>query len=114
MKIFISQPMAGKTDEEIAKERADILSWAQDAYGEFQEIPMFEKVQLVGKSDVYCMGMSIQMLADADLVIFAPKWYQNRGCIIEHVVCKLYGKRYLELAQAKDGYRKMFESSGRN
>ena len=37
-KLFISQPMRGKTDEEILAERADAVQAARDALGEEVEV----------------------------------------------------------------------------
>lgn len=43
LKLFISQPMKGKTDEEILQERNRIISMVQAQYGSVQVIDSFIK-----------------------------------------------------------------------
>lgn len=47
---------------------------------------------------VYALGLSIQMLPQADLVVFAPNWETARGCRIEHQVCVDYDIKHLDLS----------------
>lgn len=103
MKIFISQPMQGLPQEEIDSLREEILSWADSAYDDFTPIPIFSEFQLSGKSPVEGLSLSLHMLSDADLVIFAPEWNKHRGCVIEHAVCTMYEIPYVELLRLSDG-----------
>lgn len=41
--------------------------------------------------DVWCLGRSIQKLAQADFAYFAKGWKDARGCLIEHAVADHYG-----------------------
>lgn len=43
LKLFISQPMKGKTDEEILQERERIISMVRAQYGSVQVIDSFVK-----------------------------------------------------------------------
>lgn len=46
---------------------------------------------------IYCLGESIKLMQNADIVIFAPGWENARGCRIEHKVCEEYGIYFLEI-----------------
>lgn len=101
MKVFISQPMGGKTAEEIRKQREDAAYCVQEMYGvERSEIEIigsyFGDFTRDAHPLVY-LGRALVMMADADLVCFAPGWEQARGCCIENMAAHEYGKEILEL-----------------
>lgn len=91
-KLFISQPMRGKTDEEILAVRKLAIKQAQERIGEdvevidsfFQDHPTFDK-------PLKYLAASIALLADADIAYFAKGWYGARGCEIEHKCAISYG-----------------------
>lgn len=86
-KIFISQPMKGRTDEEIMQERNRIMAkWANKSV-EFINSFFCEP----GKNSTDSLGKSISLMGEADLVVFAPGWADARGCSIEHEVAMEYG-----------------------
>lgn len=90
MKAFISQPMKGKTDEQIRKERAAVIAeLEQRKHTVIESVfdPAPDNVQL----SVWCLGRSIQLMAEADFVVFMKDWLAARGCRIEHEICKQYG-----------------------
>ena len=116
-KLFISQPMRGKTDEEIKEERLDRLMTLQqgislelnkaklgktlevlvEGYDEesflfYVEVidSFFEKAPADTKP-LWFLGKSLELLADADVAYFAPGWNDARGCIIEHDCAIAYG-----------------------
>ena len=56
--------------------------------------------QIAVKGDdigVWFLGASIQLLAEADIVIFAKGWKEARGCVLEHNIAKAYGKYCIEI-----------------
>lgn len=94
-KLFISQPMRGKSDEEILKTRDEIKIKAEKEIGEEVElIDSFVK-EYPGEINkvvpVYYLGISIQFLSQADVAYFGGDWENARGCKIEHDVAKEYG-----------------------
>ena len=96
-KLFISQPMRGKTDEEILDERADAVQAARDALGEEVEvIDSFFQSAPADAKPLWFLGESLKMLAKADIAYFAPGWRDARGCKIEHACADAYGIHHIE------------------
>ena len=106
VRLFISQPMRGKSDEEIESEREDLIEIAKAVYadrGEVEVIDSFFKggldVPADAKAPLYHLGKSLELLATADVVIFAEDWREARGCRIEHECAKQYGVSTIELPE---------------
>ena len=93
-KLFISQPMRDKTDEEIITERSNAIQAAKDALGEDVEVidSFFVGTTL---SPLECLGESLKMLAKADIAYFAPGWQEARGCKLEHACADAYGIHHI-------------------
>ena len=91
-KLFISQPMRGKTDEEILNERKKAIETAETQTGEPVEVidSFFQKAP-VGAKPLWFLGKSLEFLADADVAYFAKGWNEARGCKVEHTCAKEYG-----------------------
>lgn len=91
-KLFISQPMGGKTDEEILAVRKQAIEKASELVGEPVEvIDSFFQSAPVGAKPLWFLRKSLELLADADVAYFAPGWNNARGCIIEHDCAIAYG-----------------------
>nr|DAO15666.1 MAG TPA: protein of unknown function (DUF4406) [Caudoviricetes sp.] len=84
-KLFISQPMRGKTDNEIKAERTRAIQMAEEIVGEPVEVidSFFEKAPVNAKP-LWFLGKALELLSDADVAYFAPGWKEARGCRIEH------------------------------
>lgn len=94
-KLFISQPMKGKTTEEILKEREKAIKKAKEILGEDVEVIDNYFVIYNGKP-LHYLAKSIEFLADADIAYFADGWVGARGCIIEHMCAKQYGIKIID------------------
>ena len=92
MKIFISQPMRGKTDEQIKEERNAACLRIKNLFGEEVEVidSFFEGVYHEEKPLFY-LGKSLELLSQADLVYFVKGWNNSRGCKIEQRCSDEYG-----------------------
>ena len=83
-KVFISQPMRGKTSEEILTERNRITEEIRNMIGDHEVLDTyFDDFGECSKPFQY-LAKSLWMLADADCAYFAPGWQDARGCRIEH------------------------------
>ena len=91
-KIFISQPMKDKTDEFILAEREKAIETAKNYLGEEVEvIDSFIKDTPPNVKPLWFLGKSLELMADADVVIFAKGWENYRGCKLEHEAAIEYG-----------------------
>lgn len=91
-KLFISQPMRGKTDEQILAEREEAINIAKEMVGEDVEVleTFFEDFG-PDVAPLHYLARSIEYLAKADVVYFVPGWEDARGCKIEHTCAVEYG-----------------------
>lgn len=97
-KLFISQPMRGKTDEEILAVREKAIASAERFLGEKVEVidSFFQNMPEVKNKPLVCLGKSLQLMADADVVYFAKDWEKYRGCRIENICAVEYGIDVIE------------------
>ena len=100
MKVFISQPMKGKTESEIKAQRAEIESYARHKYGQDIEIidSYFEDYNPTnGCIPLKYLAKSIELLADADVAISSRDYKHGRGCFIEYCCAFDYDIRIDEM-----------------
>lgn len=96
-KLFISQPMKGKSDEEILKERENAIKSAEKLLGEPVEIiDSFFQSAPADARPLWFIGKSIELLSTADIAYFAKGWEKARGCKIEHTCAVEYGITVIE------------------
>ena len=97
MKVFISQPMRDKTDEQIKEERAKAVNRIKETYNEDVEIidSFFENAPYDAKP-LWFLGKSLELLANADIAYFCKDWDKYRGCRIENTCAKEYVIKVLE------------------
>ena len=93
-KVFVSQPMKGKTKEQIIEEREKIKV-TLDGYFRGVHYEIIDSILTPPKNTtneaLWCLGTSLQLLSEADVAIFANGWELARGCWIEHECCIRYG-----------------------
>ncbi len=97
MKVFISQPMKGKTNEEIKSERNRLIGKVRALYGDDIEIidSFFENAPADARP-LWFLGKSLELLATADVAAFARGWRDARGCRIENICAIEYGIEVVE------------------
>jgi len=91
IKVFISQPMKGKTNKEIEEERNHIIESLKSDYSNFEIIDSFFKDAPVDAKPLWFLGKSLELLSTADLAVFASGWENARGCFVEHECAIQYG-----------------------
>lgn len=95
-KLFISQPMRGKTKQEIVMERQVAYRKAVAILGEDVEvIDSYFKDFKEDAKPLHYLSKSIEYLAEADIVYFASGWEYARGCKIEHTCAVKYGLKVI-------------------
>ena len=94
-KIFISQPMNGKTTEEIEEERNYTIGTLRSRFARKNEcieiIDSFFKNAPHDAKPLWYLGESIKLMSEADVVFFCDGWQTARGCQIEHDCALEYG-----------------------
>lgn len=91
-KLFISQPMKGKTDEEILKVRELAIKKAKEIVGDDVEvIDSFFQSAPVDAKPLWYLSKSLELLSIADVAYFAEGWEEARGCKIENTCAVEYG-----------------------
>ena len=96
-KLFISQPMRGKTDEEILAERKKAIESAERNLGEPVEvIDSFFRNAPADARPLWFLGKSLELLSTADIAYFAKGWEDARGCRIENQCAIEYGIEVIE------------------
>lgn len=92
VRVFISQPMTGRTDEEITEERIKAISAVQKRYPLCYviEIDSFNKGALNNSDPITELGKCISLMADADIIVFCRGWGDSKGCNVEHEVAFQY------------------------
>lgn len=96
-KLFISQPMRGKTDEEILAERKKAIESAERNLGEPVEvIDSFFQNAPADARPLWFLGKSLELLSTADIAYFAKGWEDERGCRIENQCAIEYGIEVIE------------------
>ena len=96
--LFISQPMKGKTNEEILKTREEAIEEAKCIFGdeEINVIDSFVKGAPHDANPLWYLGQSILLLSTADVAYFAKEWRNARGCVIENLCANEYGLLTIE------------------
>lgn len=96
MKIMISQPMKGKTEEQIKNERAELV---RDLEKQGHKVidTIFAEETPEGDARLYYLAKSIDAMSKVDAIIFMPGWEKARGCKIEYEIALKYNKFIKEL-----------------
>ena len=93
-KLFISQPMNGRSDEEILEARAKAYERVEKEFGEPLELidSFFKDNAPDGVNPgLWFLGKSLMLLASADIAYFDKGWEDARGCSIEYDCADEYG-----------------------
>jgi len=93
--LFISQPMRGKSDDEILQERQTAIAAAKEKLGE-EVNPLETFFGLDDAKPLEFLGEAIKYLAQADVAYFVSGWKNARGCKIEHTCALEYGIPIIE------------------
>lgn len=95
IKIFISQPMKDKTNEQIEAERKRAVETIKKEYfdDEVEIIDSFFKGTPHDAKPLWFLGKSFELLSTADVAYFIKGWDKYRGCKMEHTAALEYGIR---------------------
>lgn len=102
-KAMISQPMAGKTDEEIAATREKAIEVLEEKGYQIVNTlftdEWYNKEKMAERGVVnipLCfMAKSMENMSLCHVAYFCKDWENARGCRIEHAAAKAYGLRII-------------------
>lgn len=99
-KVFISQPFSGRTEEEIFKQRGEIISYLKSVISD-EELYVFDQYHQTEappeSGSLYYLGNDIHMMSLADLIVFSSDWHSAHGCRVERFVAQEYGFAMIEV-----------------
>lgn len=96
MKAMISQPMAGKTDEEIKEQRDRAIKYLEEKGLEVidtffrDDFKKDSESKEVANVPLFYLSKSIEKMSQCGVVYFCKGWHNARGCRIEHEVAASY------------------------
>lgn len=100
-KIFISQSMRDKSQEQIVNARNEAVAVIREKYNDDVTILDSYKPEFKDLPPIACLGESLKIMAEADIVVFIGDWASARGCKIEHEVADKYGKTIIDMNMIK-------------
>ena len=98
-KAMISQPLNGKTDEEITRTRETAIktleSMGYEVINTLFRSEWYSREALKERGVIHIplcfLAKSIEQMCTVDVVYFVKGWENARGCRIEHETAKAYG-----------------------
>ena len=102
-KAMLSQPMAGKTEEEIVETRNNAIKFLEEKGYEIVNTlftdDWYKKENMEERGVVnipLCfMAKSLESMSQCHVAYFCKGWYNARGCRVEHEVATVYGLEVL-------------------
>ena len=103
MMVFISQPMAGKTEQEIVETRERAIRTLRESGYEIIDSLLPDGVEnefMKRRSKdinvpLYYLAVSLELMSCCDTAYFCNGWEEARGCRIEHEAAHLYGLKII-------------------
>ena len=95
LRVMISQPMRGKTNEQIRQERAELVKRLEKDNFEVVDTIISENAPKGCNEAIYYLSKSIEFISKVDIVYFMKGWQETRGCKIENKICQDYGRQVM-------------------
>ena len=92
MKIMISQPMNGKTEEQIRAERAELVKELEGKGYKVVDTVFAKNPPEDADMGMFYLAMSINTMSYVDGVVFMQGWENARGCVAEEYIARKYNK----------------------
>lgn len=92
MKLMISQPMRGKTEQQIREERVELVKQLESEGYEVVDTIFADETPKDCDTSLYYLSKSIEAMSKVNGLVFMPGWQDARGCRIEFQIALEYGK----------------------
>lgn len=100
MIVMISQPMNGRRNDDIKKEREETIKKFNDLHIDVIDSVIEETADPDTYNEyhpsLFYMAKSIEIMGKVDAVYFMKGWEDARGCRIERNICHEYGVKILD------------------
>lgn len=100
MRVMISQPMNGRRNDDIKKEREEIIEQFKklhiDVINSLIEDSADPKTYNEYHPALYYLARSIELMGQVDAIYFVDGWQNARGCRIERQIAEEYNIKILE------------------
>ena len=96
MKYFISQPMNGKTVEEIKAKRKEVETAILEQEPGAEILDSYIESAPHDAKPLWFLGKSLEILSNADIAYFCEGWEKARGCKLENECALAYGITVIE------------------
>lgn len=90
MRVMISQPMRGKTTEQIRAERAELIAKLAAAGHEVVDTIFNDVVPSKARPAVWHLGKALMELSQCDALVMMPGWIDGDGCVVEFTTASRY------------------------
>lgn len=94
MRIMISQPMNGKTEEQIRTEREELVKELESKGYEVVDTIFTDVPPENADIGMWYLAKSIEAMSEVDAVVFMKGWENARGCVAEEYIARKYNKFY--------------------
>lgn len=84
MKVFMSMPLAGKTNEQIDKEKVELIPTFGFPVGDFVDGRNDEVTPLKSFAE------AVKIIDDCDCIWLTPGWEESRGCRLEKTIAEAF------------------------
>lgn len=91
MRVMISQPMRGKTTEQIKAERAELIAKLEAAGHDVVDTIFTGIYPRKARPAVWNLGKALMELSQCDALVMMPGWIEADGCVVEFTVASRYG-----------------------
>ena len=105
MKVMISQPMRGKSEEQIKNERANVIEKFNKLHIEVVDTIFTDEAPKNSNEAVHYLAKSIDAMKYIDAIYFMKDWQIARGCKVERKVAEEYGIKILDTDFLEEGPR---------
>ena len=103
MMVLISQPMAGKTQQEIVETRERAIRTLRESGYEIIDslLPnglqngFMKRSSKVINVPLYYLAQSLELMSCCDTAYLCEGWEQARGCCVEHEAAQTYGLKII-------------------
>ena len=106
MKIFVSQPMAGLTEEQILEDHEEVVNVLHEMFGNDIEILWCHDDYQEGKGRLWFWGRGLQVMDGCDIYCDVVSIHDGgvfNGCQVEELAANIAGLNMLQLRLPSKG-----------